>query len=879
MSNSFRITPTRRVPLRLILVLPFVLQVFTAVGLTGWISLRNGQKAVNELADRLKVEASDRIASHLSNYLAVPRQLNQVNFDAIELGLLNPQDLEKTGHFFWKQMQVFNVGYINFATPQEEFIGVERLDDGTLLINETTRAAVHQMSIYETDSQGKRIRLQKIELADQPVQDEEWYAAAAKAGHPVWSSIYQWDDKPVLSISSSYPIYDKAHRLKGVIGIDLILSQISTFLSQFKLSPSSQTFILEKDGALVASSGSEIPFRVVKGQAQRLNATESANPLVQATARHLIQSFGGLEHIQTSQHLDFNLQGDEQFVQVTPWHDPAGLDWLIVVVVPKSDFMAAIDANTHTTILLCFAALAMATLSGLITSRLLVKPILQMIDATEALSKGHWQHHVSEPPSQELTLLAKAFNRMADYLQESFTQLEHNAYHDALTGLLNQTAFRVKLEEAIAQRDYQAAVSQAQNVTAGSLESGSKQFAVLFLDLDYFKLVNDSFGHLVGDQLLIAVTQRLATCVRFSDMMARFGGDEFVILLNSITQIADATQVAERILEELQHPFNLAGNEVFISASVGVVLSDNGGKDPDAFLRNADIALYQAKGKGKADYEVFDALMHTEVVKRLQMETDLRQAIERHELEVYYQPIIDISTQRINGFEALLRWHHPTLGMVSPVQFIPVAEETGLIVKLGWWVLRQACQQMRVWQQSYGCCQAMMMSVNLSSKQFLQSDLLEQIDRTLTETGLQPQNLKLEITESLFMTQTEATRFKLRRLRSQGIQLSIDDFGTGYSSLSYLHRFPINTLKIDRSFINHLGSRGENSEIIEAITVLAHKLGMSVVAEGVETIEQLDQVRAIGCEQVQGYLFSRPIAASSMTELLDCEVMHQTIYT
>ncbi|NJR66455.1 MAG: bifunctional diguanylate cyclase/phosphodiesterase, partial [Leptolyngbyaceae cyanobacterium CRU_2_3] len=465
---------------------------------------------------------------------------------------------------------------------------------------------------------------------------------------------------------------------------------------------------------------------------------------------------------------------------------------------------------------------------------------------------------------------------MAGSLQASFTKLKHNAYYDALTGLLNQTAFKEKLEVAIAQRTPLAVISSGRGCFA---EDALKQFAVLFLDLDYFKLVNDSLGHLVGDQLLIAVTQRLITCIGREDTVARFGGDEFVILLSAVTQVSDATHVAERILHELQRPFKLEGNEVFISTSVGIVLSGSGGEEPDAVLRNADLALYQAKGNGKATYAVFDAEMHTEAVKRLQMETDLRRAIERHELEVYYQPIVDINMQQINGFEALLRWHHPTLGMVPPTQFIPMAEEKGLIIKLGWWVLRQACQQMRSWQQQYDCCQSMMVSVNLSSKQFLQPDLLEQIDRILNETGLQPHNLKLEITESLFMTNTEATRFKLRRLRNNGIQLGLDDFGTGYSSLSYLHRFPINTLKIDRSFISHLGTNGENSEIIETITVLAHKLGMDVVAEGVETAEQLAQLRIIGCEQIQGYLFSPPVAASKMAKLFEAELIHKTTYT
>ncbi|NJR66119.1 MAG: hypothetical protein HC772_13630 [Leptolyngbyaceae cyanobacterium CRU_2_3] len=277
---------------------------------------------------------------------------------------------------------------MNFATPQGEFIGVERLEDGKLLINETTQAAIHSMSIYETDRQGNRSRLQSVEPASDPVQLEGWYADAVAAGRPTWSRIYQWDDQPILSVSSSYPIYDKAHRLQGVIGIDLVLSQISTFLASLKLSPTGRIFILERNGDLVASSSSELPFQMVKGQAQRLNGSMSQDFLVQATTHYLSQQFGDLKQIQSSQHLDFNLQGENQFVRVAPWRDSAGLDWLIVIVVPESDFMETIHANTRTTILLCFAALAIATLLGLITSRLLLKPILQMVNAAEALAAG-----------------------------------------------------------------------------------------------------------------------------------------------------------------------------------------------------------------------------------------------------------------------------------------------------------------------------------------------------------------------------------------------------------------------------------------------------------------------------------------------------------
>jgi diguanylate cyclase (GGDEF)-like protein len=862
MSDPLQVTQTRKVSLRFILVVPFVLQIFAAVGLTGWMSLQNGQKAVNNLADQLRIEASDRIAAHLDSYLTVPKQINQVNLDAIDLGLLDLNDSTTTGKFFLRQMQIFNVGYIDYASHDGAFIGIERLDNGKLLINETLRSSPHLNQVYSTDAQGNRSRLEKTEPLQNAIQAEDWYADAASAGCPVWSKIYQWNDKPeILSISSSYPLYNKSHQLMGVIGVDLILTQISTFLKSLPISASSQAFIVERDGALVASSASERPYQVIKNKAQRLLAIDSQDPVVRLATQKLFSHFGSLRQIQNSQPLSFELDGERQFVRVTPWQDKLGLNWLIVVVVPESDFMQAIDANTRLTILLCLAALASATLVGLVTSRRLVQPILQVINAAEALSQGNWQHHILESGSKEMALLARSFNRMAGQLQTSFVQLEYAANHDRLTGLLNQTGFKLALEGAITQREFDRDREQSDDL-----------FAVLFLDLDYFKVVNDSLGHLAGDQLLVATTERLNACLRSSDMIARFGGDEFVILLNPLDTIADVVQIADRLLQAIQRPFVIGGNEIFISTSIGIVISDDTRETAEALLRNADIALYRAKANGKASYEIFDAAMHIEAVRRLQLETDLRRAIDRQELEVYYQPMVEIATQKTVGFEALLRWNHPTLGRVSPADFIPIAEESGLIVKLGWWALRQACQQMQSWQQEFSGCQAMVMSVNLSCRQFFQADLIEQIERILIDTKLSPQNLKLEITESLFISHTEATRFKLRRLRSRGIQLSIDDFGTGYSSLSYLYRFPINTLKIDRSFICRLGSKGENSEIVEAITVLAHKLGMDVVAEGVETPEQLEKLRAIGCEQAQGYLFSPPVPAEKVTELFHTEL-------
>ena len=429
-------------------------------------------------------------------------------------------------------------------------------------------------------------------------------------------------------------------------------------------------------------------------------------------------------------------------------------------------------------------------------------------------------------------------------------RLVHDAFHDTLTSLPNRALFTDLLQRSIGRG------KRREDYT----------FALLFLDIDRFKVVNDSLGHLIGDQLLIAVARRIERCVRPGDTVARLGGDEFTVLLDDIEDVGDATRVADRIQRELNLPFNLNGQEVFTSASIGIAISNSGYERPDDLLRDADIAMYRAKALGKARYEMFDSEMHARAVSQLQLETDLRRALDREEFRIHYQPIYSLVSGRVTGFEALVRWQHPQRGTVLPEDFVTAAEDTGLIVLIGRAVLREACRQIREWQIHYPH-ESLTVSVNLSAKQFRQPDLVEQIARVLTAWDLAPSSLRLEITESAIIENSTAAIEALTRLRALGVKVDLDDFGTGYSSLSYLHKFEMDALKIDRSFIANIGAQGENAEIVRTIINLARDLDMDVVAEGVERPEQVAILRTLGCELVQGYLFSPPLTPEAVRSL------------
>jgi diguanylate cyclase (GGDEF)-like protein/PAS domain S-box-containing protein len=435
-------------------------------------------------------------------------------------------------------------------------------------------------------------------------------------------------------------------------------------------------------------------------------------------------------------------------------------------------------------------------------------------------------------------------------------QLSHQAFHDSLTALANRALFKDRVDHALLRTKRQ-----------------TPSVAVLFLDLDGFKEVNDSLGHAAGDRLLIQVGQRLGACVRPSDTVARFGGDEFAVLIEDASDDLDVTMVAERVLEGLRQPFVVNGRELHVRGSMGIAKMESDVEGADQLLRNADLAMYRAKAAGRGGYERYDPEMHTELVQRVQLEADLRRALDDGELFLHYQPTIDLASGQIVGAEALARWHHPTRGLVPPTEFIPLAESSGLIQRLGAWVLREACRQAAVWQQANPQRdKPVTLSINLSGKQLQHEQVVEDVANALRDSGLPPESLVLEMTESVLMDDSETVLDILRRLKALGPRLAIDDFGTGYSSLSYLHRFPVDILKIDRSFVERLSHASDNAELARTVVRLGQSLQLQTVAEGVEDSTQFLTLRRMGCDIGQGYYFGRPMESEDMERLLSDEL-------
>ncbi|MEA5540826.1 EAL domain-containing protein [Limnoraphis robusta Tam1] len=919
-------------------------------------SLTPIQRAVLDLAGQLRRKTAAHISAYLKTYLDTPHQVNQINANAIRYAQINRNNFESIQQYFWQQIQIFDsVSGMNWGDNTGKYIGITLLADHTPTLEIKTPTTGVNKYIYALDDCGNST-FEPIGLC--PNYDPRhrlWYQTAQQFNCATWSPIYQYSNtiQVQLGLMAVLPLYDAKNCFMGVLGCDLSLSHIGEFLKTLTVDQGSIAFIVEPCGTLVASSSVTHPLTVDPTQtATCLKAIHSSDRLIQATTLYLYQHFENLAEINTDHQLEFTWNQEIQLIDVFPFNDSRGLNWLIVLVTPESKFLQKIPPDYHHT-----SSQAQATLERInqnLEQRIQPRSSsLKQLDEALKSSEDRWKlalqgsndgiwdwnvqtnelffsprakemlgyedheinNHLAEwekqihPEDRERVLKAiedhldqKNHNYSTEYRirckdgsykwvlhrgqalwndqgdpirmvgsqtdlsqqqaalrerKQAEAKLFYFAYHDSLTRLPNRAFFMDKL---------QLTLNQAR-------QHSDHLFAVLFIDLDRFKLVNDGLGHLAGDELLIRVGQKLQHCIKSNDTLARLGGDEFAILLDKIQGISDSILVAELILATLQEPFLLEEQSVSISASIGITLShyyasNHSYKHSTDILRDADLAMYHAKHHSSLRYAIFDSKMQMNTLMRLRLENDLRAAIESSKLKVYYQPIVCFKTGKIKSFEALVRLPDPKKGLISPGEFIPIAEETGLIVPLGEWVLRAACQQLRQWQIQEGLDPNISVSVNVAGQQFSQKKIVRQVQQILQETELTPANLRLEITESAIAEHLEWVAKRLTQLQQMGIQILIDDFGTGYSSLDRLQRFPIDTLKIDRSFVSQMTSPNSNSKFVEAIANFAHSLGFSIVAEGIETLEQKQIIQQIGCEYGQGNLFSAAVDAATMTAFI-----------
>jgi len=840
-----------RVSLKLVLMLSFVVQTCVAVGLVSLISYRNNREDIANLAEQLQQEVSLRVVQHLDQYLRLPHKINQMNAEAIAKGVLSTKNFAQLCQVFLAQMRAFPVGYINFGNPQGEFIGIERLDDGQLLINKAElKTGTSQLRTYNLQGQ-----LLQTNPTNPVLSDEEWYADAVRAQQPVWSDIYTWEDKPnVISISASMPIYDRQNRLEGVIGVDLILSQFSQFLNEIKLTPRSRIFVVERSGLLIASSGDTAPFQISNGRAVRLNTSDSPDPLTRSASNFLVNRFGSLANTDTQKQLAFSEDQEQFFVKVTPYRDEYGLDWLIVVAVPEMDFMSQVHENMRLTLILWSITGAIALVIGLLTARWIARPIYRLSEEAQNIAQdpefagANWQIDRRAESSwiRELGGLSWSFNQMASRLQEVLDKLHQQAYYDPLTGTANQHLLSKRIQECLER---------------------SQDFVLLHLDIDRFQSLKYAYGHQIAELMLVEISRRLSQCLSPKDTLARIGVDAFAILFCDLADRQAVAVKAEAVHQQIDAPLTINGSLVTNTSSIGVVSSQLGETAPETYLHAADTAMHYAKlwGKGKTVY--YNPGMQTLVAERLQLETDLKQAIAEEQLHLNYQPIIDMQTGRVVSFEALVRWQHPRRGMMPPSKFIAIAEETELIIPLGRWVMSAACAQILRLHHHLPEKFPLSIGVNISEVQLRYPHLISEVDE-LVQT-VPPRSLKLELTETCLMENTDVMQGILEELKSRSIQLLIDDFGTGYSSLSYLQRLPVDTLKIDRSFITGIEHNPRHLDITRAIITLAHSLGMDVVAEGLENPYQVEILAKLGCEYGQGYYFSPPLPESAVIPFLE----------
>ena len=813
-------------------------------------------RQITDLIDQESVRLLDAITNtsrgRLAEFLEAPFLIQRSVGDAIARhGLYRPGDLQPVyqhlqGIFSELYAEHQQISLLSFGSQAGEYAGIRReagAPGGFRLILKD-RSTHGLMNVYEDGTPGKVAAA----FPNYDPRVRPWYAPVAQSGRALWSPIYTTaGERGDVTISAASPVVSQG-QLVGVIEADVRLDSLSRFLRDEPLRGQGQIFITDAEGRIVAHSepGAPVSDRVgASGQRERLTVAQSASPQIRAAGPYLQQQQQQQQQALAAAGAGFRFtyQDEHYFGRVTPYADARGIDWRIVVLLPESDLLGDSRSANRQALLATGAIAVLGLILGLWVIERAARPILMTAEAANRIARGEWSTGIEKSsPLRETTILVQAFNQMADRLQRSFNQMRELLIYDSLTQLLTRR---------------------------GLLEQASwtePQPAVLTLvGLDAFRTINDNVGYGTGDRLLQAVSERLRARLPAPVLMARLGGDEFALLHLGAAGAPHApspAQIAKTVLGLFATPFSAGADEVMVHASAGVVSGDLRGGELPEWLRNASIALGEAKRRGLNQCVVFEPAMAEQSKERARLASELRQALDKGQFLVHYQPVIDLATGRVSGAEALLRWHSPARGMVPPAVFIAVAEESDLILALGDWVLRRATHDIA--QQLPQLPAGFDLHVNVSARQLIQSDFPATLQQVLAASGLPPQHLTLELTESVLIEGDAVTGQRLARIRALGVKIAIDDFGTGYSSLAYLSRLPFDCVKVDQSFVRNLLDSPQNAAIVTAVLNMAQGFGVTVVAEGVETQAAARRLREMGCASAQGYWFGRPALLRDM---------------
>ncbi len=663
-------------------------------------------------------------------------------------------------------------------------------------------------------------------LANQfTIVQSEWFRVAS-SGRKVYTRVQ------ISPRNQSYTIFAMPSIHGGVWAAQIQMDALWKTVAQIRFGKTGSIYIVNESGQVIAHPNTQVVF-----SNQSIHNTPLFAEILGSRDRKWIGgtiNFEGVRVISASAPIEFT-------------------DWTVISELPEQEAYATTRRAARLIPLgiLLLIALTSWGFKKMLTGQI-IQPLNLLNQGAKQLRSGNLSHRIQIQQADEFGEVMAVFNSMADELEGQQEKLTHDSLHDAMTGLPNRVLFLDRLDQAI---------KYCKRRTEHS-------FSVLFVDLDHFKIINDSLGHLTGDQLLISASRRMKETLRSSDTVARLGGDEFAILLEISGEKNSASRVAEKLQETIRLPFTVDGHELYVTASIGIVMDIAEYTHAAEILRDADIAMYQAKAQGKARFEAFDIKMRSHAFSRLEMEQALRAALENGEFQIYYQPILSIQSDKLASFEALIRWNHPTRGLLMPGEFLPVAEDSGLILAIDNWVLHEACLQLRKWHEKYPALQHVSVNVNISNRLFSQINFVNGVIKALQASGLKPEALRLEITENVLISNYAAANEVFTKLRNLGVQLEIDDFGSGYSALSYLQHFPISAIKIDKTFIDEIGKSQRGVELIRAIVSMARELGMEAIAEGIETEEQLNELQGLSCSLGQGFLLSKPLDKDSAEKIL-----------